>query len=99
MIDVRSANTSYCCGDPKLWFSNHTATPQSVARIGGRLPSLPVIDAAGKTVDLATLGAGGKTVIAFYEPSCHVCQQELPELLPFPAKLRLVMVSESSDHK
>ena len=52
-----------------------------------------------QSFSLEPLRAAGKTVIGFYEPTCHVCRQELPELPSFPDKLRLVMVSESSDHK
>jgi len=83
----------------KVWLGTHSASPQSAARIGHNLPALPVVDASGKTVDLSKLAAGEKTVIAFYSPTCHVCEQELPELLPFPKALRLVMVSESGDLK
>lgn len=85
------------CG--QWWVHAHGPNPQSLARIGRRLPSLQVEDASGKTVDLRGLASGGKTIIVFYSPTCDVCKGELPELLPFPRTLRLVMVSESGEQK
>jgi hypothetical protein len=38
---------------------------------------------------------GRRSVIVFYSDSCHSCQEVLPELLPFPRSLRLIMIDEA----
>ena len=72
-----------------------TASPDGVARLQQRLPHLPVVDYAGRPVDLALAARGRKSVIVFFSDSCHSCQEVLPELLPFPRSLRLIMVNEA----
>ena len=79
----------------------HAVAPRrdSLAVVGKTLPHLPVVDFAGKTVDLSTLQPGKKKVIAFYSPTCEVCAKELPELQPFPSNLELIMVKEPNQKK
>jgi hypothetical protein len=75
-----------------------SAAPRKSTKVvlGQPLPSLPVTNPLGTKVDLASIGAGKKRVIAFYSPSCDACQKELPELHPFPAGLELVMVKDGT---
>jgi len=75
-----------------------SVAPRTDTRVvlGRPLPSLPVTSPLGSKVDLATIAAGKKRVIAFYSPSCDACQKELPELQPFPENLELVMVKDGS---
>lgn len=66
--------------------------------IGKPLPSIVVADTAGKRVDLAAQMAGGsRSVVVFYSPSCEVCRQELPQIMPFPPQLQLILVREPGD--
>jgi len=78
------------------WLHTHASTPALIARLGNVLPPLPVTDASGKLVDVGTVVIGSRSVIAFYSPSCRVCQAVLPELRPFPAALQLVLVNEEA---
>jgi len=78
------------------WVRTHASTPALIARLNRMLPSLPVTDASGRAADVRTVVMGSRSVIAFYSPSCHVCQTVLPELRPFPATLRLVLVNEEA---
>lgn len=64
--------------------------------VGKVLPSLVLRDATGRPVDIRTVKSGTRRIVAFYSPTCGVCQQELPELTPFPAALGLVMVNENN---
>lgn len=74
-----------------------TVTPHndSLIVVGKALPQLVVRDGLQKPVDLRTVKSGTRRVVAFYSPSCEVCQQELPELIPFPKDIELIMVNEA----
>jgi hypothetical protein len=73
----------------------HAPRKGSIVRIGKPLPHLTVFDSSGRACDVGTLGAGSRTLIVFFSPSCEVCKNELPKLLPFPPELGLIMVSET----
>lgn len=79
-----------------FWASAYAPTAGSIAKLHRELPPLPVIDAAGKEVDLAKAARGAKSVIVFHSLSCPVCRTVLPELQPFPASLRLLLVTEGA---
>jgi hypothetical protein len=64
----------------------------TVARIGQKLPHLPVVGRNGQDLDLSAEDAGRRRVIVFFSTACPVCRKELPYLEPFPASLRLSMV-------
>jgi thiol-disulfide isomerase/thioredoxin len=81
-----------------LFVKVRSAVPRKDTKVvlGRPLPNLPVTDPLGSKVDLATIAAGKKRVIAFYSPSCDACQKELPELHPFPENLELVMIKDGT---
>jgi len=79
-----------------FWPGAYGPTAGSSAKLHHRLPPLPVIDAAGKVVDLAQATRGSKSVIVFHSSSCPVCRTVLPELHPFPSSLKLLLVNEDS---
>jgi hypothetical protein len=83
-----------CVGGLIFQIRAHAPRPESVARVGKALPTIPVTDESGRVWDVAKAGLGAKTVIVFYSTSCEVCQQELPNLRPFPSTLGLIMVNE-----
>ncbi|HEY4642225.1 MAG TPA: hypothetical protein VII75_12835 [Thermoanaerobaculia bacterium] len=76
-------------------------TPHDGSKIvmGKDLPRLMVRDAMNKPVDLRAIKSGRRRVFAFYSPTCGVCQHELPELVPFPANLDLVMINEGESNE
>jgi hypothetical protein len=74
----------------------HVPRTESVARVGRTLPAIPIADESGQVLDVAKVALGTKTVIVFYSTACDVCQKELPNLRPFPAALRLIMVNEGA---
>jgi len=79
-----------------FWVRTHFPSPGSVARLNRELPSLPVVDASGRIVDISKATLGGKSIVVFYSASCHACELVLPELQPFPPTLRLLLVNEGA---
>ncbi len=79
-----------------VWRNFFLQTHRIVAhvKVNSLLPALKVFDGKGHMVDLSVQGYGHRRVIAFYAVDCHVCQETLPELHPFPKNLTLQMVSE-----
>jgi hypothetical protein len=78
-----------------LKIRSHAPRRRSIARIGQPLPALPAFDSSGQRVDIGKIVESTRSIVVFYSPSCEVCEAELPKLQPFPAALRLIMVSET----
>ena len=73
----------------------HVTRPNGIAKLQQKLPPLPLVDCAGRPVDLGKAALGRRSVVVFYSKTCHSCQEVLPELSPFPRSLGLIMVDEA----
>jgi hypothetical protein len=79
------------------WMRRYAPAFGTVAQLGKKLPALPVVDEEGRTADLRELVKGTRSIAVFYSATCQVCQLTLPQMLPFPSNLRLIMVNEDAE--